>query len=184
MAVLALAQSPVWAGQLATVATAVWARGRSWRRDLGLEIRLVDLPVGLVCGLGAQVGIGVLYRLAEPWFDLDVERSAEQLIAKGQGAAALVVMLLLWAVTAPLVEELLFRGLLQGGLARRLPGPAAVAITALIFAAVHFQLPQLPGLFLAGMVFGGLAQYFGRLGPAIVAHACFNTTTVVALGLL
>ncbi|MFN0029854.1 MAG: lysostaphin resistance A-like protein [Acidimicrobiales bacterium] len=184
LAALALAQSPVWALQLATVATAVWARGRSWRWDLGLRFRLIDLPVGLVAGVGAQFGIGLLYRLLEPWLDVNVEKAAEQLIARGQGAAALVIMLLLWAVAAPVVEELLFRGLLQGGLARLLPGPAAVALTALIFAAGHFQLVQLPGLLVAGLVFGGLAHFHGRLGPAIVAHAFFNATTVVALARL
>ncbi len=184
LAALALAQSPVWATQLATVATAVWARGRSWRQDLGLRIRLMDLPVGLLCGVGAQFAIGVLYRLLEPWIDLNVERPAEQLIAKGQGPLAVVAMMALWAFAAPLVEELLFRGLLQGGLSSLLPGPAAVVVSAAVFAGLHFQLVQLPGLFLAGLVFGGLAHRYGRLGPAIVAHTCFNATTVAVLASL
>lgn len=180
---LALSQSPVWAIQLAAVATAVWGRGRSWRWDLGLRIRWSDLPRGALLGVGAQFGIGLLYQLAKPWFDLNVERPAEQLIAKGQGPGAVVAMVLLWAVAAPLVEELLFRGLLQGGLARWVPAPAALIITAAVFALVHFQPVQFPGLFLAGLLFGALAWHTGRLGPAIVAHAAFNATTVVILAI-
>ncbi len=45
----------------------------------------------------------------------------------------------------------------------------------------HLQLLQLPGLVLAGAVFGVLAHRSGRLGPAIAAHVAFNMVTVVAL---
>ena len=50
-----------------------------------------------------------------------------------------------------------------------------------MFGATHFQLLQLPGLVLAGALFGVLAYRSGRLGPAIVAHVAFNMVTVVSL---
>ena len=92
-------------------------------------------------------------------------------------------MLLLLAVVAPIVEELLFRGLLQGGLAARMDARLALALTSVAFAAVHFQPVQFPGLVIAGLVFGGLALRAGRLGPAIVAHMAFNAFTVTLLAL-
>ncbi len=49
------------------------------------------------------------------------------------------------------------------------------------FGLVHFQLLQLPGLIVAGILFGILAHRAGRLGPAIAAHVTFNMVTVVAL---
>ena len=57
----------------------------------------------------------------------------------------------------------------------------ALVVSALIFAGIHFELLLLPGLFVAGLLFGYLAQRSGRLGPAIFAHIGFNVATIVAL---
>ncbi len=62
-----------------------------------------------------------------------------------------------------------------------MPPAVAIGTTALVFGASHFLLLQLPGLVLAGALFGVLAHRAGRLGPAIVAHVAFNMVTVVAL---
>jgi membrane protease YdiL (CAAX protease family) len=56
-----------------------------------------------------------------------------------------------------------------------------VVVTSLIFGAVHFQWLQFPALALAGLLFGVLAERYGRLGPAIAAHMVFNLTAVVTL---
>lgn len=127
--------------------------------------------------MGAQLLIGVGYRLA----GVNDEGPARQLTSKGSGLAGLIGMLLLLAVAAPLVEELLFRGLLQQGLATRLPRWAALVCTAALFGVVHFEWLQLPGLFAAGLVFGGLLLRYQRLGPSIFAHMFFNASTVLLL---
>ncbi len=176
---LALLQLPVWATQLGTVVVATVGRGRSLRRDLGVDLRWADVAVGVACGIGAQLLVAVVYLAV----GVDGDGPARQLTSKGAGLAGLVGMLVLLAVVAPVVEELLFRGLLQGGLAARLHPVLALGITATIFAAVHFQPVQFPGLVIAGLVFGGLALRSGRLGPAIVAHMAFNAFTVVLLAL-
>jgi membrane protease YdiL (CAAX protease family) len=83
---------------------------------------------------------------------------------------------------APIFEEIFYRGLLQRSLLKRgLPPVVAIGITAVFFAATHFQLLQLPGLVVAGAVFGTLAYRADRLGPAIAAHLTFNMVTVIAL---
>jgi hypothetical protein len=51
----------------------------------------------------------------------------------------------------------------------------------LFFALVHFQVLQIPGLFLFGLIAGTCAQRTGRLGMSILAHAAFNATAVVML---
>lgn len=174
---LAVWQIPVWATELAAVALGVAGRGRRWRDDLGLRFSALDPVVGLACGLGAQVAIGAAYAL----FGIDAEGPARSLISKGSGWAGLVGLFLLLAVAAPVVEELLFRGLLLRGLAGRLPGWAALMVSSAVFAAVHFQPVQFVGLFVAGLTFGGLALLYDRLGPAIMAHMVFNASTVLYL---
>ena len=54
----------------------------------------------------------------------------------------------------------------------------SIVITAVLFALVHFQALQLPGLILFGLVAGYLANRYGRLGPAIFAHVGFNGAAV------
>lgn len=176
---LALLQAPVWATQLGVVAVATVGRGRSLGRDLRLRWHWSDVPVGIACGIGAQLLVAVAYLLA----GVDGDGPARQLTSKGAGLAGVLGMLALLAVAAPVVEELLFRGVLQGGLAGRLHPLLALGISSVVFAGVHFQPVQFPGLLIAGLVFGGLALRRDRLGPAIVAHMAFNAFTVVLLAL-
>lgn len=90
----------------------------------------------------------------------------------------------------PLVEELLFRGLVQGALLRTPMGKAgragltvANAATALLFAATH--LLHHPPLWAAlvlipALVFGLFRDRFGSVLPAIVLHIFYNACWVLA----
>ena len=179
LAALAIWRVPVWAVQIGVVTLATSGRGRSWRDDLGLRVRAVDAVVGIVAGLCAQILISVVYAA----LGIEAEGPARQLVAKGDGVTGLIGLVVLLAVAAPVVEELLFRGVLQNGLAGRMPAPAALVVTAGLFALVHLQAVQFPGLFVAGLVFGGLLLRTGRLGPSIAAHMAFNLSTVLFLAL-
>jgi len=54
-------------------------------------------------------------------------------------------------------------------------------VSSLLFAAIHFQVTQVPALLLFGLVAGRLAQKDGRIGRAIWAHIGFNATTIIIL---
>ncbi|MCM5570146.1 JDVT-CTERM system glutamic-type intramembrane protease [Burkholderiaceae bacterium FT117] len=89
----------------------------------------------------------------------------------------------------PLLEELVFRGLLQGQLLRlsaaRRVGPVSVAnlLTTAAFAAMHL-LAQPPAWALAvvapSLVFGHLRERFGSVWPAVAMHAVYNAGFGVA----
>lgn len=94
-------------------------------------------------------------------------------------AAALVSLVLV----QPLIEELVFRGALQGyllerGFARRI-GPVSVANlgTTAAFVALHF-VAQPPAWAIAvaapSLVFGHLRERFGSVLPAMALHALYN----------
>ena len=178
---LALVQIPLWATEVGTVLFAGEVRGNGVRRDFGLAVRPVDIPFGLLAGVAGQAvvsgGYALLDRLAG---GLDTDQTARAISAKGTGAGVLAV-LLLFAVVGPFVEELFFRGLLLRAMERVTKRPVALVVTSFIFAGIHFELLLLPGLFVAGLLFGYLAQRSGRLGPAIFAHVGFNAATIVAL---
>ena len=96
------------------------------------------------------------------------------------GPGRVVLLYILLAAGAPLVEELFFRGLLLRGLLARLPGIPSVLVSAVLFAVAHFELLQFAGLAAFGAVLGLLSWRSGRLGPGVVAHATFNAAALAA----
>ncbi len=80
------------------------------------------------------------------------------------------------AVLAPVMEELLFRGAIQGHLQRIGWHPAwAIFTSAFIFGLVHGNPAQIPFAFLMGALFGWLYYRTGSLLPGIVGHVLNNT---------
>jgi membrane protease YdiL (CAAX protease family) len=100
--------------------------------------------------------------------------------------AKLVVLAVGAGMIAPVVEELLFRGLLLRALLRRMPATPAVGISAASFALLHLVDPSigtvvaLPALATVGVVSGVLAVRTGDLSRSILLHAGFNLVTVIA----
>jgi uncharacterized protein len=78
------------------------------------------------------------------------------------------------AIAAPLVEELLFRGLLQNSLARHMPIWGAIILSSLCFAAVHLQPYAIPGLMSLSIAFGYLYHRTGSLRMNILLHMANN----------
>jgi membrane protease YdiL (CAAX protease family) len=85
-----------------------------------------------------------------------------------------VLLVLVVVVGAPLVEEIVYRGLLQRSLAGRFGRSAAWVLGAALFAGIHLQAVELPGLLVAGLVFGAGLLLTGRLGASVLAHVAFN----------
>jgi len=91
------------------------------------------------------------------------------------------------AVTVgPMIEELMFRGVLLSALMRRLSTATSVALCALLFGAVHlggldFQWYALPNLILLAIALCWLRLRSTSLWPAILAHGMYNLFALVAL---
>jgi membrane protease YdiL (CAAX protease family) len=84
-------------------------------------------------------------------------------------------LFLLVAVSAPIVEETFFRGILYGALRRRFGVAAGVIFSAAIFASLHPQVPLgfLP-IFVIGALLAGLYEWRRSLLPGMVFHAVNN----------
>lgn len=170
----------LWVGFLGgpLVASAVLGEGRPVQ-EFGLHLTWRDVPLGLVGGVLAQlVAVPAVTWPFQQLLGGDVSQSARELLAPGPGRWVVIAVVV---IGAPVAEELFFRGLLLRSLARHLSTGWAVTTSAALFGATHFQVLAFPGLFTAGLVFALLTGTTGRLGPAIVAHAAFNATTVVLL---
>ena len=79
-------------------------------------------------------------------------------------------------VMAPLVEELLFRGAIQGHLLRKGIKPLyAILISSALFGIIHMNPGQVPFAFAIGLIFGWLCYRTGSLVPGIIGHFINNT---------
>lgn len=184
IAQLALATAGAWA--VFVVALVLVSRRYGTgdpRSDLGVSFRPVDL-VGVPVGVATQfVLVPLLYwPLRELWPDtFDVERIEERAreLADKAGGANTVLLVLVVVVGAPIVEELVYRGLVQRSLSRTTGAASGLLLASILFSLIHFSPVEYPGLFVAGLVFGLGTAVTGRLGPAIVTHAAFNAAGLV-----
>ncbi|MGD9705272.1 MAG: lysostaphin resistance A-like protein [Acidimicrobiia bacterium] len=156
-----------------------------FRTDYGLRFRWIDLagvPLGVLTQL---VLLELVYWPLRSWFpdqfDKDaVEEPARNLFDRLNGGW-LVLLVVIVVVGAPVIEELLYRGLIFRTLDGLIAPQLAVLGSAIWFAAAHFQMIQFAGLVVIGIVLALCAQRTGRLGMSILAHAGFNATTVLVL---
>ena len=93
-----------------------------------------------------------------------------------QGVAAAIPVVFLIAIAAPIAEEIFFRGMLFGGLRRRLSTFPAAAISALVFGALHATtgISAVPPLIIFGFVLALLYERTGSLVPGMLLHALNN----------
>jgi membrane protease YdiL (CAAX protease family) len=168
-------------------------RSGSIVEDFGFRLRLwPDVPLGIVLGVGSQYLLVPLLELPlQPFvhnLSSKLGHPAQQLLSPVQyNTASLVILTVLVCVGSPVVEELFFRGLLLRGLlgrfqhlGRRLGPALSIVITGVVFGLVHFEALQFLGLCGFGMLLAYVAYRTGRLGPTIIAHVAFNTTTIIA----
>jgi membrane protease YdiL (CAAX protease family) len=81
----------------------------------------------------------------------------------------------------PLLEEIIFRGLLFRGLRTRFRLVPALVVTGLLFAAFHMDPLRLVPLAIAGAAFAYAYERSGSIWPAIVAHAGLNAVWVTVI---
>lgn len=163
-----------------------WGSGQPWR-DYRLGFRFAD-AAGIPIGVASQLFLLplVYWPLQRWWPDAfsseDVEERARDLWDKVDGAwvVGLVVVVV---IGAPLIEEIVYRGLLLQSLQGRLHDVLALVLSSVWFAGIHLQPIEFPGLFAFAIVLGLCFLVTGRLGSAILAHAAFNATGLLLVAL-
>ena len=94
-------------------------------------------------------------------------------------------LLMILAVTAaPIVEELIFRGIALPALMKRMGTLQAICVVSLVFAIIHFHVPSIAPLFVVAFAFSLGYLYSETLLVPIAMHAMFNGVNLAALFLL
>lgn len=100
----------------------------------------------------------------------------------------LLISLIIWQ---PLIEELLFRGVIQGQASKYKWGQAKIfhvtsanIITSFLFVAIHLFNSLLLwslAIFIPSLLYGYFKDLFNSVYPAIVLHGAYNALVIIAL---
>lgn len=147
--------------------------GRSWSHrfvSAGLVIAMFVLAraIALLWGAMAQ---------AVGW---NPTRSAELTTVFGAGGAGLVLSIVMVAVVGPVIEEMVFRGILQRAAGERWGMWPAILGAALLFSLAHGTAWVIVPTFVMGTAAGWLAWSRCSLWPAIALHVLYNGSAIAA----
>lgn len=114
--------------------------------------------------------------------DYEIPRHQELEVVAGFSSVWVRGLVAVMAVViAPLLEEMLFRGLLQTLLRTYVGRPwPAIVVTSLLFAVVHADVPHWPALFVLSLGLGYAYEKSGSLFQPIFMHAFFNGVVIAA----
>ena len=85
------------------------------------------------------------------------------------------------AVLAPILEEVLFRGAIQGYLMRKYNPTVGIVVAALVFGLIHMNPIQIFYAFCLGLVFGWMYYRTCSLMPVVIGHVLNNSLAVVTM---
>ena len=96
-------------------------------------------------------------------------------------SSAPVISFLQVCILAPIIEEILMRGFLLGGLSLNYGKTVALFISALLFALLHFNMVQTLSAFICGIVLGLLYLHTGSIFCCILAHIGYNLISYITI---
>ena len=142
-------------------------------------------PFAYLAGWVIIAAVLVVYAIVLQVMQIDPSSGAHPVVPMllgGSDSHLVLAVALLAVLIAPIVEEIMFRGALYGWLRARLPAWSSVLISSACFAVMH---PQgaigLVPLGMIGILLAILREWRGSLLAPMVAHACFNGGTLIAL---
>ncbi len=193
-----VSSQPIWVLAMVSVITwsiSLWGVARLCRihvtRSLREAMRIRFSPrdaLGVPLGVASQLILVPLVMLPlrllfpDSFSPEKIEKRATDLVDNATGAW-MIVLVLVVVVGAPVVEEIVYRGMLQGSIGTALGKSRALVLVAAWFAAIHFVPVEFVGLFAFALVLGWVFDRSEALGMNIITHMAFNATGLVLVAL-
>lgn len=163
-------------------------RGISWRAGFGFSPAraLTHFGWGVLALLGTMpiiIAYNLVAQLLMHWWEIEPQlQDVTRIISSADTLPLKIYFVLLAVIAAPVVEEILFRGVLLPAAARLIGIRAALVLVAVLFSLVHgFYMPATGIFFILSLAFSLAYIYRGSLITPIAMHAAFNGLTVIVL---
>lgn len=172
-------------GLVLPLAGSHFARGL---KGFGLDVRTVPRDIGaafvkllavwplVLATIITTTTVGKLLRGP----DFEIPRHQElEVMTEFPDVSLRILAVFLAVVMAPLLEEMLFRGLLQSAIRSYVGRPwLAITVTSILFAVVHADPEHWPALFVLATGLGYAYEKTGSLFQSIFMHAFFNGVVI------
>lgn len=147
---------------------------KEWKAELFWSLHKIKAPLTVLCAaLGIALNcftVGVLTLLPIP----EQQQAVDIILGEN-----LILQFLSLALIGPVLEEIIFRGIVLKRLSKMMKLPAAVILQALIFGVIHFNITQGIYAFFLGIIIGVIYIWFDSIWAAIAVHVFFNATSVM-----
>jgi membrane protease YdiL (CAAX protease family) len=162
---------------------AIVRKGASWQ-SLGFKSFNVFRGIGLVVVwfFLSRIVISIYVVLAQA-VGLKPEEDALKRLPElfGQGTTGFIFAVIIVAIVAPVVEELVFRGFVYPAFRKRWGITAGIIASGLLFALFHSNVFVFVPIAVIGFVLAYLYEITDSLGPPIIFHALNNLLAVILI---
>lgn len=154
-------------------------KNNNFKINLSQNISFQGILLALACA-------GLFYLILDKGLDPVFERifpaseESYQQVLQSLSLAP-VISFLQVCVLAPIIEEILMRGFLLGGLSLNYGKTAALLISAFLFALLHFNMVQTLSAFICGIALGLLYLHTGSIFCCILAHMGYNLISYITM---
>lgn len=134
-----------------------------------------------IAGFSSQVMVDGILTFIRPLFE-QAFTDYDKLVAKVVGIYSSPVMIIAVVAVAPIAEELLFRGVIQGYARRYMPLPLAILFQGALFGVYHGNTIQGIYAFVLGCLIGWIAYRAESVIPGIIFHLVLNASLLIVPG--
>lgn len=155
-------------------------------KEMGLR---QGIAFGAFCYVGMLFGFAVLaftnhITLESLGYETNQQKAVEILLGNNFPTWLKFQLVIISIIIAPIVEELIFRGVVLPVCMHGLPVMPAACLVSLLFATMHFHVASFVPLFAVGLAFSLAYIYSGSLVVPITMHALFNGLNILLLFVL
>lgn len=151
-------------------------------REYGFHLRDPggQLSDGMLGFLASVIPVVLVFLATVPWRTTENQHGLLRLLKVDTSLQTLLWIVFLAAILAPLVEELMYRVVLQTWLEKVVPQREAMIVVALLFSLMH-QLPDAIPLFPLALILGYVYQQRRSYLSVVLIHMLFNGANLIFL---
>lgn len=155
------------------------------KRTTGYQVQLLSninfagMMLSIACSflffLLLDKGLDPIFEGMFPQSEQDYQKMIQSLIESP------ITSLIQVSILAPVIEEILMRGVVLGGLKNSYGAVTALLVSAALFACLHFNMVQTLSAFVCGIVLGLLYIKTNSVFCCMIAHGGYNLISYVAM---
>jgi membrane protease YdiL (CAAX protease family) len=146
-------------------------QGRRLKKVIGASPTEFWQGLNILAVILGIIALGVIIEQSSTW--IRVSDSYVQMMKEAMAKNLFSIVSVV--VAAPVLEEVLCRGIILNGLLKNYKPSYAIFLSALFFGFMHLNVWQGIPTFLAGLFLGWLYYRYNSVVPGIIAHAVNNT---------